>query len=158
MKRNQKGAKRRRRQIRVWTLTQARAVVPYLSSVARSLREHRLDAATHHLAAERLARRPGRPDRATLTARTDAARAADEADARYDAALEELHALDIYPLDPVAGQFLIPFVHGEDLAWYVFDLFNAEPLQSWRFQSDPLDTRRTVAELEQEPVDGTWLA
>src|SRR5579859_6772965 len=42
MKRNSKGAKRRRT-IQVWTLAQAKSAAPYLTSVVRSLREHTLE-------------------------------------------------------------------------------------------------------------------
>ncbi len=158
MKRNQKGAKRQRRQIRVWTLEQARTALPYLSSVLRSLREHRLEAVTQHRNAERLARRPGRPDRDSLIAHAESVRSADQADERFREALAELEALDIYLLDPLAGQALIPFVHEENLAWYVYDAFDPEPLRYWRYHSDPLDTRRPIADIEQEDQERTWLA
>ena len=39
MKRYPRGTARRRRPLRVWTLAQARSAVPYLTSVARSLRD-----------------------------------------------------------------------------------------------------------------------
>lgn len=158
MKRNQKGAKRQRRQIRVWTLEQARTALPYLSSVLRSLREHRLEAVTQHRNAERLARRPGRPDRDSLIAHAESVRSADQADERFRETLAELEALDIYLLDPLAGQALIPFVHEENLAWYVYDAFDPEPLRYWRYHSDPLDTRRPIADIEQEDQERTWLA
>jgi hypothetical protein len=158
MKRDQKGAKRRRRQIRVWTLEQARAALPYLSSVVRSLREHRLEAMAHHLTAERLARRPGRPDRATLIAQTEAGGAAATAEARFQEALEELQAVDVFCLDPIAGQALIPFLHDKELAWYVFDLFDPEFIRFWRYHSDPLEARRPLAEAEQGDAEATWVA
>jgi hypothetical protein len=158
MKRNQKGAKRRRRQVRVWTLEQARAALPYLSSVMRSLREHRLEAVTQHRTAERLAGRPGRPDRDSLIAHAEAAKAAGGADERFRDTLAELEALDIFLLDPIAGQALIPFVHDENLAWYVYDAFDPEPLRFWRYHSDPLDARRPMAEIQGDEQERTWLA
>jgi hypothetical protein len=158
MKRNQKGTKRRRRQIRVWSIEQARAALPYLSSVVRSLREHRLEAVTQHRTAEQLAQRPGRPDRDSLIAHAESVKAAEQADERFREALAELEALDIYLIDPVAGQALIPFAHDENLAWYVYDAFDPEPLRFWRYHSDPLDTRRPLAELEREDQERTWLA
>ncbi len=145
MKRNQKGAKRQRRQIRVWTLEQARAALPYLSSVVRSLREHRLEAVTQHRNAERLAHRPGRPDRDSLIAHAEAVKAAEQADDRFREALGELQSLDVFLLDPIAGQALVPFVHDEELAWYIFDAFDPEPLRFWRLHTDPLETRRPLA-------------
>ncbi len=42
---------RRHRSLRVRTYAQARAVLPYVASILRSLREHRLDALRHHLSA-----------------------------------------------------------------------------------------------------------
>jgi hypothetical protein len=38
----------------------------------------------------------------------------------------------------------VPFVHDEQLAWYIFDLFDAPAFRFWRFQSDPEDTRRPI--------------
>jgi hypothetical protein len=158
MKRDQKGAKRRRRQIRVWTLEQARAALPYLSSVLRSLREHRLEVVAQHRNVERLAHRPGRPDRDSLITQTESTKAAEEADERFREALAELQALDIYLIDPIAGQALIPFAHDENLAWYVYDAFDPQPLRFWRYHSDPLDTRRPIAEIESDHQERTWLA
>ncbi len=146
MKRNQRGAKRQRRQIQVWTLEQAKAALPYLSSVARSLREHHLEVVTHRLQARRLVHRPGRPDRATLLAQAEAREAAEKAEAHFQDALEELEKLDVYCLDPVAGQALIPFVQDEQLAWFVYDLFDSQSLRFWRYHSDPLETRRPLIE------------
>ena len=158
MKRDQKGAKRRRRQIRVWTLEQARGALPYLSSVLRSLREHRLEAVTQHRNAERLAQRPGRPNRENLIAHAEAVKAADQADERFQEALAELEALDVFLIDPIAGQSLIPFAHEDNLAWYVYDAFDPEPLRFWRYHSDPLDTRRPLGDLEPDQEQRTWLA
>jgi hypothetical protein len=158
MKRNQKGTKRRRRQIRVWALEQARAALPYLSSVVRSLREHRLDAVTQHRNAERLARRPGRPDRDSLIAHAESTKAAAQADERFREALAELEALDIHLIDPVAGQALIPFVHDDNLAWYFYDAFDVEPLRYWRYHTDSFDTRRPLEEIERGDQERTWLA
>ncbi len=155
---NQRGAKRRRRRIRVWTLEQARGALPYLSTVVRSLREHRLEALAQHRNAQKLADRPGRPDRDTLIAGADSRKAAEQADERFHEALAELQALDIYLIDPVAGQALIPFVHDDNLAWYIYDAFDPEPLRYWRYHSDSLETRRPISEIDGEHQQQTWLA
>ena len=68
MKRNRKGAGRRRRSLRIWTRAEAQAALPYISSVVRSLREHWLSPQVHRHALCRLANRPGRPDRDSLIA------------------------------------------------------------------------------------------
>ena len=62
----------------------------------------------------------------------------------FQDAADELQALDVYTLDPVRGQALIPFVYDEQLAWYIFDVFDANPFRCWRFQSDPDETRRPL--------------
>ena len=37
-----------------------------------------------------------------------------------------------------------PFIQGDQPAWYVFDLFDNQPIRSWRYQSDPDQTRRAL--------------
>jgi hypothetical protein len=145
MSRRSNGAKSRRQaSLRVWTFTQAEAAVPYITSVVRSLREHALAALTARRRVLALEARPGRPDRAALIERQDAQRDCDAAEHAARDAADELAALDVLCLDAVKGHAAIPFVHDEQLAWYVFDLFDVPPLRFWRFQSDPADTRRPI--------------
>jgi hypothetical protein len=143
---NRKTSKRKKENIQPWTYEQARGVLPYLASVVRSLREHRLEALTHHRNARAIADRPGRPVRATIIAQEEETRAASAADERFEAALEELHQLDIYCLDPVRGEALVPFVHDNQLAWYIYDVFDEAPYRFWRYHTDPLEARRPTAE------------
>jgi hypothetical protein len=158
MKRNSKGAKQRRRTIQVGTLAQAKSAAPYLSSIVRSLREHTLEGLACRRRLRHIDERPGRPDRDALIAvhetQADARRA--EESASQDA--DELLALDIQPLDAVHGQVLVPFVHEEQLAWYVFDLFDPQPIRFWRFQSDPDDTRRPVTPRQHGRVEAAETA
>ena len=144
MKRNSKGAKQRRKTIQVWTLAQAKSAAPYLISVVRSLRERTLEGLAGRRRLRQIDERPGRPDRGALIAKQEADADARRAEESASQAADELLALDIQPLDPVRGQALVPFVHEEQLAWYVFDLFDPQPFRFWRFQSDPDDTRRPV--------------
>ncbi len=160
MKSNRNQARRRRQTLQTWTREQARAALPYLASVMHSIREHRIEANAQDRQAEKLAALPGRPDRNTLIRTEEAIKAARLADERFQEALQELQALDVYCIDPVGGTALIPFVHDKQLAWFVYDLFDPEALRSWRFHSDPLEARRPAAELENVPADdeGTWVA
>ncbi len=144
MKRNPKRARRNQSALQVWTFEQAKAAVPYLSSVIRSLREHGLEALAWQRTRQRLADRPGRATRAHLIALDEAGRESDRAHDRFQEAVDELHALDIFSLDPLQGLALVPFIHDEQLAWYVFDLFDSTPFRSWRYQSDPEETRRPL--------------
>jgi len=154
MKRHHKPSKQREQVVRVWTQAQAQKALPLITAVVRSLREDRLEAQARHLRADRLAMRPGRPDRDAMIAHAEAVREAQESIGRFEAGLRELFELNIYCLDPVAGLALIPFAHGEQLAWFVFDLFEQNNLGTWRFHEDPLTTRRPLAELKDKaPTD-----
>jgi hypothetical protein len=130
--------------LRLWSFEDARAAVPYLTSVIRSLRESYLELLALRRQLQGLARRQGRPDRKTLIAEQETRRDLHRVEQEYQSALDELEALDVQPLDPSHGTALVPFVHEEQLAWYIFDLFDSEPLRSWRYQSDPDETRRKL--------------
>ncbi|MBY0527941.1 MAG: DUF2203 family protein [Gemmataceae bacterium] len=151
MNRNRNGSKRRRANIRVWSYDEARRAAPYIASVMGSLREHWLDVQTADRKTLQLNKQPGRPDRTRLVAHAEAARRADEARNRLEEAEEELTALDVFCIDPIRAEAVIPFVHDKQLAWYVFDRFDEDPIRAWRYHSDPLDTRRPIAEALLEP-------
>ena len=70
MNRNRKEA-RRKQVLPVWTYPQAQNAVPYIRSIMRSLREHRLEQLGSEMRAKRLAARPGRPDRTPRHSRTE---------------------------------------------------------------------------------------
>jgi hypothetical protein len=131
----------------LWSLAEARAAAPYIASVARSIREHALEARTQRNHLQALADQPGRPDRTALIAWDESSRQLHRAEEQFREAVEELEALDIYCLDPIQGQALVPFVHDEQLAWYIFDLFDNQHFRSWRYQSDPEETRRKLTTL-----------
>jgi hypothetical protein len=153
VKRNPKKAKRTSDDLRVWTFAQAQQAAPYIASVVRSLREHGLETLARHRYLRRLANRPGRPDRSTLIAMTDAQRDLANAQDQFTQAIEDLHQLDIYSLEPLMGQALVPFVHDDQLAWYMFDLFDSQPFRFWRFQSDSDDTRRPLTSWQKGLAD-----
>src|SRR6266851_3525306 len=131
---------------RLWTYAEAMKAVPYLRSIVRSLREHWLESRRVRLQLRRLDARPGRPDRQTLILRAKADREAELAEDRFNEALCELEALDIYCRDPAKGLALIPFRQGDDLAWFIFDQFAPQGLDGWRFHAEPMETRRPLVE------------
>jgi hypothetical protein len=132
---------------RLWTYAETAATLPYLRSIARSLREHWLEWQRQHLRVRRLDEQPGRPGRQALLLRAEASEEAERAEERFEEALKELLALGAYSLDPTKGLVLIPFRQRAQLAWFVFDLFAPQGVEGWRFQSDPLTTRRPLAEI-----------
>ena len=130
--------------LRLWTYEAALSAVPYLRAVVRSLREHWLHVQSARRQIERLDSRPGRLDRQTLIRRALAVQELDHADAQLEETFDELTAIDVYCLDPAQGLALIPFGKGDELAWYVFDLFAPQGLEAWRFHRDPLEMRRPL--------------
>src|SRR5439155_1080830 len=131
--------------IQLWTFPKAQAACPYIRSVLASLREHLLEAQGLKVRLKRLTDRPGRPDRATLVAQHELQKQLHLAEGRLEQTCEELDAINIYALEPLQGLALLPFVHDDQLAWYIFDLFDPKPLRFWRFQEDSHETRRPIA-------------
>lgn len=158
MKRNRNGARKQEKAIRLWTLDEARRALPYVTAVMRSLRDHRLEWAAHDRKSGQLADRPGRPDRNSLIAQEETARLAQQARERYEGASQELQDLDVFPLDPIQGHAVIPFMHQEQLAWFIVDLFADPPMQSWRFHDDDPDLRRPIVEVPSGPGTNVWVA
>jgi uncharacterized protein DUF2203 len=155
---NRKGSKSRQTTIRAWTYDQARNALPYVGSVMGSLREHWIDAQHFNRHFRRLASQVGRPDRKRLLAQEELNRQAREALEAFHEAQEELNELDVFCTDPVRGEAVIPFAHDKDLAWFIYDRFDPEPLRFWRLHSDPLDTRRPIAELPAPPAEESRVA
>ena len=135
---------RRRQSLRLWNFDQAQAAVPYVSSIVRSLRERSIQMQALRNAVTQIETKPGRPDRKAIIALDSARKDLSRAEVDYGEALDELEALDFQLLDSTQGQALVPFAHDDQLAWYIFDLFDNEPIRSWRFQSDPDETRRKL--------------
>lgn len=132
--------------LRLWTYAEAVHAVPYLRSIVGSLREQWLAVRQARAEVRRLDARSGRPDRHALILRAEADRQAELAELRLQETLNELTALGVMCLDPAKGLALIPFAHGPDLAWFVFDLFAPRGVEAWRLQADPLETRRDLSE------------
>ena len=130
--------------LHLWTYEAALKSVPYLRAVVRSLREHWVQLQSVRRQIQRLDSRPGRPDRQTLIRRAVAVKELDQADIKLEETFDELNAIDVYCLEPAQGLALIPFGKGDELAWYVFDLFSPQGLEAWRFHGDPLEMRRPL--------------
>jgi hypothetical protein len=145
---NGNGFKKKTRSMTLWTYPQAQAAAAYLSSIVRSLRETWLEAVQKELIASRLAAQPGRPDRQRILREEKARREASSASGRYEEVREELEGIGVACLEPNQGVAWIPFAHENQLAWLVFDIFDIDPIRSWRYQTDPLETRRPVKDLE----------
>lgn len=158
MKNSRKGTKQPADTLQLWSFSQAKEAGPYLTSVVGSLREHFLDAQVHDLRAWRLGKKPGRPNRTEILEQEEANWEAKAAKERFQDALAELQSLDIYCLDPAQGLALIPFMHRKQLAWFVFDLFDGDSLRFWRFQTDPLETRRPIQEIPDETAQQLFMA
>ena len=133
--------------IRLWTHSRTMKAVPYLKAVVRSLRENWLEMRQARQQVKRLESRTNRADRQNLVLSEQVSRDADQAQKHFEESLTELLALDVFCLDPARGLALIPFAHGQALAWFVLDLFSPEGVETWRFHEDPPEVRRPLVEL-----------
>jgi hypothetical protein len=156
MKRESKNNAEHTVRLRLWTYEEASKALPYLRGVAQSIREHWLEMQQAKHRIRRIDARHGRVQRDAMIERAEAAKAADRAEDEFEAGVNELLELSIYVLDPTQGQALIPFRQGDELAWYVFDLFAPEGVESWRFHQDPVEMRRPLPAEAAKP--GTLLA
>jgi hypothetical protein len=138
----------------LWTCARALRAKAYVASTLYSLRDSLLQAKQHSLAAQRLATKPGRLNRASLIAHAEAIQDSRVAhDAVHDG-IEELRSMGINWLDPVQGEALVPFLWQQKIAWLIYDLFGEEPLRHWRFHTDPPETRRPIEEIHSDPEAG----
>jgi len=130
--------------LRFWTHPEAIKAIPYIRAVARSLREYWIELRKAKRRLERLEACPGRPNRSALLLREELIGESERAGERCREAIYDLMALDIYSVDPAGGIALIPFAHKGQLAWFVFDLFSAHPIESWQLVGDAPSTRRSL--------------
>lgn len=147
MKRQPNETSEEAREVRFWTHEEARKAVPYIRSVLQSVREHGLEMQAQHGRVDKLASQPGRLGRSTLIAQNEALRRREEARGRYLDAIDELEAIDVFCLEPISGEAVIPFINGDQPAWFIFDLFADQPLTQWRYHSDSVDTYRPMTEM-----------
>lgn len=133
------------RVIRLWTQPEATKALPYVRAITKSLRDHWLTAQSNRVDAQRLSKL-SKLSRSQLISLEDFKNAQFKAEEAFNDALGELMGMDVFLLDPVQGLALIPFQQEEELAWYVFDLFDEQGLTSWRFHKDPLEMRRPMPE------------
>lgn len=137
--------------LRLWSLPDAQKVVPYVRSLMQSLREGWLNLRQAQESVQRAKARPGRPNRDLIIQMEESQRDVERAEAELQDIVADMMALSAYCVDPVAGLAVIPFLRGQELAWYVFDLFDEKGIIAWRLYSDPLETRRPLADLDTAP-------
>ncbi|MBS0260445.1 MAG: DUF2203 family protein [Planctomycetes bacterium] len=136
--------------LRMWSYPDARKAVPYFRSLAQSLRDGWLDLRNIQEHQKKLEAREGKPDRDTLIDLDNTGKDLAQAEGRLQEIIEEMMGLSAYCIDPNAGLVVIPFLRGHELAWFVFDLFDDAGICGWRLYTDPLETRRPLADLETE--------
>lgn len=140
----QPGKKGKKRLLQTWSFDQAMKALPYLVDVTRSLRDNYLakQFAQHRL--HKISQRSTRPDRSRLIQMQQAQFDIDAAQSKYAADVQELESMGIFAVSPINGCVAIPFLEEEQLAWYVLELFHEETICGWRYQTDPIDTRRPL--------------
>jgi hypothetical protein len=152
MKRDPEESKRMR-VMHLWTWNEVAKAVPYLRSITGSLREHWLNMLQAQREIDRSGeRKPARTEQLVRNERTlgNRQRARDD----FNDALDELHGLEAYLLDPVQGTAVMPFRKEDELAWYVFDHFAPHGVVGWRYQDDPEGECRPLEMLKDVVSDG----
>jgi len=145
---NGNGFKKKTQTMTLWTYPQAQAAAPFLASIVRSIRDAWLEAVQKKVFTARLEAKLGRADRQRIIEEEQARREAQVAFDQYVEVREELEEMGVACLEPYQGVAWIPFAHDNQLAWFVFDIFDDQPIRSWRYQADPLEMRRPVANIE----------
>ena len=137
----------------LWTWNEVAKAIPYLRSITGSLREHWLDMLHAQRDIDRAAKAKGRPGTQQLL--QDQRRFAEREDARaqFNDALDELHGVEAYLLDPVQGTAVMPFRKEDELAWYLFDHFAPPGVIGWRYQNDAESECRPLNVLKDASVN-----
>src|SRR5579872_871217 len=133
--------------LKIWEYLDACKAVPYLRSLVQSLREGWLQLRQSQRAVERAQACPRRPNRDAFIQLEESQRDLLRAEAGLEEIVGEMILVSVYSIDSGAGLAVISFLYGELLVWYVFDLFDPEGFVGWRLHSNPLETRRPLAEL-----------
>jgi hypothetical protein len=144
--------------LRLWTLAGARKAAPYFRSLVQSLRDRWLELRDQQEHVRRIESRSGRPDRDSLILLEDTRRDVVRAELNVEAVVEEMVEFSIYGIDPASGLAGIPSLRDKTLAWLIFDLFDPQGLVAWRLHSDPLETRRSLADFQEQPIETSDLA
>lgn len=137
----------------LWTWSEVAKAVPYLRSITGSLREHWLDMLNAQLDIDRSAKVKGLPKTQQLLQNQRHMDERERARGKFDEALEELHGVEAYLLDPVQGTAIMPFRREDELAWYVFDHFAPPGVIGWRYQKDPAGECRPLNVLKDASVN-----
>jgi hypothetical protein len=153
MKRRKKSAPEQVMEFPVWTQEQAERARPYIASILRTVREDFLQLQQNRRKAKRLAQKQGRPRRQDIIEQDEANREATRLENEVAEGVQELLQMNVHCVDPVNGLAMIPFVQQEQLAWFVFELFDQQHLRSWRFHYEDLAVRRPLSEAKPELPD-----
>ncbi len=145
---------RRMRTMRLWDWSEVTKAVPYLRSVIGSLREHWLEVLNAERQRDRLGKEKAPAKRELLLEIESREDERQRAQTRFEDALEELNRVDVFLLDSVRGLALIPFRKDDDLAWYVFDHFDADGVIGWRYHHDPIEECRPLRTVRERAVNG----
>ncbi|GEM_PF-286370 len=146
---HQPGKKGKKRLLQTWSFDQVTKALPYLIDVTRSLREsylakqfekRRLNKISQVLTGLGLTSQ----GRTYLIQIQQTQFDLDLASSKYESDAQELESMGIFVVSPSNGCVAIPFLQEEQLAWYVLELYHEETICGWRYQSDPIETRRPL--------------
>ena len=129
-------------------LAAARKANPYFRSLSQSLRDIWLELRQNEQARRHLEARPGKPNRNALIAVQELDRNLSRLETRLEEVTGEMTDISVFCIDPREGLAAVPFLRGQELAWFIFDLFDEQGISTWRLASDAIEHRRPIAELD----------
>lgn len=150
----QPNRKKNQKQIPVWSYQQAKKALPYLLEITRAIRENYLASQSSKRQLEIIDHKKGRHDRMDFIKIQELGVEIQQAQSKFQQDIDELEEMGIFLVSPIQGLIAIPFVIEEQLAWFLLDIHAEEPLHAWRYQSDPLETRRPITPKE---IGTTWV-
>jgi len=152
--RRQPNGKKGKKKVDVWTYNRAKKALPYLKEITRSIRENFLAAQACKRQLDIIDHKKGRHDRMDFIRMQELSVDRQQLESKFQQDVDELEEMGIYLVSPIEGLIAIPFVTDEQLAWFLLELHAEDPLNSWRYQADPLETRRPVTPKE---MGTTWV-
>lgn len=150
----QPNRKKNQKQIPVWNYHQSKKALPYLLEITKAIRENYLEAKGTKRQLEIIDHKKGKHDRMDFIRMQELGVEHQLAQGKYQQDVDELEEMGIFLVSPTQGLIAIPFVIEEQLAWFLLDIHDEEPIHAWRYQSDPLETRRPITPRE---IGTTWV-
>jgi len=132
------------RRHKLWTLAEVQQVLPLVNSILSSIRHNYLGMRFAVARVKKISEAPGKLSRSTLIELEELNNSVRRMHVEVDDAVEELLSLGVLCAEPIQQVAFFLCMHKSDPAMFVYSPTDGI---SWRFDVDPIDTRRDLKEL-----------